>query len=173
MLEDRPVGTLLFHMKKRLDQPTFAVVDGGATEARWAMSRYFDELAARFPGGFDPGNALEEAAARYRPPTGVFVVARLDDETVGCGAVDLLDDTTAEIKRMWIAPTRRGTGLGKRLLARLEEEVRRAGRSTVILDTNGSLTEAIAMYQACGYVVTTRYNDNPYAEHWFTKAVDP
>ena len=59
--------------------------------------------------------------------------------------------------------------LGKRLLAHLEDEARQAGRSTVILDTNGVLTEAIAMYTAAGYTARDRYNDNPYAQHWFTK----
>ena len=70
---------------------------------------------------------------------------------------------------MWISSQSRGIGLGKRLLAHLEGEARRAGRSRIVLDTNGSLTEAIAMYEAAGYVQTARYNDNPYAEHWFTK----
>jgi ribosomal protein S18 acetylase RimI-like enzyme len=148
---------------------TFAVVDAGSCEARWAMWQYFEELARRFPGGFVPGDALHEAAVRYNPPTGAFVIASIADETIGCGALDFLDDTTAEIKRMWISSQSRGIGLGKRLLAHLEAEARRAGRSRVVLDTNGSLTEAIAMYEASGYVPTARYNDNPYAEHWFTK----
>jgi ribosomal protein S18 acetylase RimI-like enzyme len=80
-----------------------------------------------------------------------------------------LDDETAEIKRMWISAEVRGRGLGKRLLARLEDEVRAGGRSAVLLDTNGALTEAIAMYESAGYRATTRYNDNPYAERWFSK----
>ena len=135
------------------------------------MGQYFEELARRFPAGFVPGAAIEEAATRYRPPTGLFVIARLAGESVGCAALDLLDETSAEIKRMWIAPRSRGLGLGKQLLAHLEAEAGRAGRSTIVLDTNGSLTEAIAMYETSGYVPTTRYNDNPYAERWFTKSL--
>ncbi len=150
---------------------TFALVDAGSTEARWAMTQYFEELAQRFPGGFEPGDALDEAATHYNPPTGAFVLASVAGETIGCGALDFLDDATAEIKRMWIAPQRRGTGLGKRLLAHLESVARQARRSRIVLDTNGVLTEAIAMYQACGYAATSRYNDNPYAEHWFTKTL--
>ena len=152
---------------------TFAVIDAGSAEARWAMTQYFEELDRRFPAGFDFGDAFEEAAARYNDPSGAFVVAQRDEEIVGCGAVLHLDDSTSEIKRMWVAPSARGVGLGKRLLARLEDEARRAGRTTVLLDTNGSLLEAIAMYESAGYTHRDRYNDNPYAEHWFTKELDP
>ena len=152
-----------------MERVTLDVVDPGSAGARWAMSQYFEELAARFPGGFAPGDALDVAASRYKAPTGLFVVARAADETIGCGALDFVDDTSAEIKRMWISPPRRGIGLGRRLLAQLEDEAWSAGRSRVILDTNGSLREAIAMYEAAGYDRTDRYNDNPYAEHWFVK----
>ena len=154
-----------------MDDVTFSVVPAGSPEARWAMSQYFEELATRFPGGFDPGEALEEAPARYEPPNGTFVLVRRGGGTVGCGALDLLDDETAEVKRMWVSPTCRGLGLGRRLLAHLEDEARRHGRSTVVLDTNASLTEAIAMYESSGYVRTARYNDNPYAQRWFRKSL--
>jgi GNAT superfamily N-acetyltransferase len=151
---------------------TFSVIDAGSGDARWALTQYFEELDRRFTDGFDAGDALDEAAARYNDAEGAFIVARQGDEIVGCGALLHLDADTSEIKRMWVAPTSRGTGLGKRLLGRLEDEARRSGRRRVLLDTNGSLLEAIAMYESAGYVRTERYNDNPYAEHWFTKAVD-
>jgi GNAT superfamily N-acetyltransferase len=154
-----------------VDEVTFSVEPAGSPEARWAMSQYFEELAARFPGGFDPGEALDEAPSRYEPPNGTFVLVRLGGETVGCGGLELLDDETAEVKRMWISATCRGLGLGKRLLAHLEDAAKRNGRSTVVLDTNTSLTEAIAMYESSGYVPTARYNDNPYAQRWFSKSL--
>jgi GNAT superfamily N-acetyltransferase len=150
---------------------TFEVADPGSVEARAAMTAYFDELDERFPGGFDPGDALAEGAARYRPPTGCFLLARAGGGVAACGAVDLLDDDTAEIKRMWVAPSARGAGVGRRLLARLEDEARRAGRTRVLLDTNGVLTEAIALYRSSGYVAIERYNDNPYAQRWFAKVL--
>jgi ribosomal protein S18 acetylase RimI-like enzyme len=148
-----------------------SIVDASSVDAQWALSQYFAELDRRFPDGFDPGDAIHEDAPLFNDPAGCFIVARRDGETVGCGALTVLDDETAEIKRMWISPTCRGVGLGRRLLARLEDESRRFGRPNVVLDTNGVLLEAIAMYRSCGYVEVGRYNDNPYAQLWFAKTL--
>ena len=152
-----------------MDDVTFSVVDAASDDARSTMAQYFQELDDRFRDGFDPGNALDEAAAGYNPPNGMFVVATHAGDLVGCGAIQFIDATTAEIKRMWVSQQRRGLGLGKRLLAYLEAEIRQAGRSIVVLDTNRTLTEAIAMYRSCGYESVDRYNDNPYAQLWFSK----
>jgi ribosomal protein S18 acetylase RimI-like enzyme len=146
-------------------------VDAGSTDARWALARYFGELEQRFVGGFNTNDALAEAASSFNSPSGLFVVAALGDDVVGCGAVQWIDGVTAEIKRMWVDPGRRGIGLGKRLLAHLEAAAQSSGRSRVVLDTNETLAEAIAMYRALGYGTIERYNDNPYAHHWFEKTL--
>jgi ribosomal protein S18 acetylase RimI-like enzyme len=156
-----------------VDEVTLSVVDAGSDQARWTMTQYFQELDARFADGFDFGNALDEAAVDFNPPNGAFVVATYGDDLVACGAIQFLDDDRAEIKRMWVNPRRRGLGLGRRLLVHLEGEIHASGRSTVVLDTNASLTEAIAMYRACGYEPVDRYNDNPYAHLWFAKRLAP
>jgi GNAT superfamily N-acetyltransferase len=148
---------------------TFSIVEVTSGQARWAMSHYFDELDRRFSDGFDAAAAFDDAALYLSPPNGVFVVALLADVVVGCGAIQYIDATTAEIKRMWVDPSRRGIGLGRRLVRRLEAEVRTSGRSRVVLDTNDALTEAITMYGRLGYVAIERYNDNPYAHRWFEK----
>ena len=152
---------------------TFSVVDAASDDARWAMAQYFEELDARFTDGFDPGAAFDEAVIGLNPPNGAFVVAKFDDDLVGCGGIQFLDDDTAEIKRMWVSSQRRGIGLGRRLLAFLEGEIQASGRSWVVLDTNKALTEAIAMYRSCGYESIDRYNDNPYAQLWFAKQLRP
>lgn len=147
----------------------FRTVDAGSTEASRALAQYFGELEQRFVGGFNTNDALAEAASSFNPPSGLFVVATLGDDVVGCGAIQWIDGVTAEIKRMWVDPARRGIGLGKRLLGHLEAEAWSSGRSRVVLDTNRSLAEAISMYLALGYDAIERYNDNPYAHHWFEK----
>ena len=151
----------------------FVVVDPLAPDAQQSMAAYFAELDRRFDGGFDPGDALSAAGESFRPPAGCFVVARDATGTIGCAGVQFLDPDTGEIKRMWISPSARGRGLGRRLLQHLEAIVTQSGRSRVLLDTNGSLKEAIAMYGSAGYREIGPYNDNPYAQHWFEKSLPP
>ena len=136
--------------------------------AATAVQHYFRELAERFPTGFDPGeSSADEGMA---PGSGAFVVATSDGEPVACGGVRALGPRTAEIKRMWVHPGWRGAGLGSRLLRHLEEVAVELGHTEVRLDTNGTLVEAIAMYDRAGYRRIERYNDdNPYAEAWFAK----
>jgi ribosomal protein S18 acetylase RimI-like enzyme len=154
----------------RADAVVIELVDPASAEAQGALSQYFGELDERFPDGFDadqPGAAHDADA--MRPPQGGFVVLRRADQVVGCGALQRIDDTTAEIKRMWIDRSCRGLGLGRRLLASLEELAISQGRRRIVLDTNATLREAIALYERCGYRATPRYNDNPYAQRWFEK----
>lgn len=156
------------------DRFEFTVADPTGPEATAAMAAYFAELDTRFPTGFDAGGALGEGAAPMSPPSGVFLLARPVGEptaVAGCGGVQRHDAATGEIKRMWVAPAYRGAGLGRALLAELERRAGALGYARVVLDTNATLTEAIAMYTRAGYAATERYNDNPYAERWFTKAL--
>ncbi len=144
-------------------------VDPTEPDARTAVERYFAEIDRRFDTGFDPGPGDDPDL--YRPPRGTFVVARSDGDPIACGAVQPLDDGTAEIKRMWVHDDWRGAGLGARMLRRLEDDARAAGYAVVRLDTNSVLTEAIAMYERAGYRSIERYNDNPYARCWFEKGL--
>jgi DNA-binding MarR family transcriptional regulator/GNAT superfamily N-acetyltransferase len=148
---------------------TLDVVDPRSVAARAALGRYFAELDARFRAGFDPDDGGTADAGAMRPPDGAFVLLRSDETVVGCGGVQAIDDTTAEVKRMWIDPDWRGCGLGPRLLAHLEAITRDSGRARIVLDTNETLLEAIAMYERAGYHAIERYSDNPYAHHWFAK----
>jgi DNA-binding MarR family transcriptional regulator len=134
-----------------------------------AVHRYFAEIDARFPGGFDPGDATVRDTAAMSPPVGVFVVATSDGEPVACGGVQEIAAGTGEIKRMWVHPGWRGAGLGARMLGHLEDCARELGHRRIHLDTHGSLVEAIGMYQKAGYEPVERYNDNPYAQAWFAK----
>lgn len=157
----------------RLATLSFDAVDPHDPDARWVMQQYFAELDRRFSTGFDFGDALDEGAITMRAPRGAFVVVHDGLAPVASGGIQRIDDRTGEIKRMWVDPAWRGTGLGRRTLAHLEEQVRALGHERVVLDTNATLTEAIALYERAGYQLIERYNDNPYAERWFAKDLAP
>jgi ribosomal protein S18 acetylase RimI-like enzyme len=97
------------------------------------------------------------------------VIARLRDRPIGCGALKLHGRAPAEVKRMWIATAARGLGLGRRLLDELERYARAAGVTVLRLETNRTLSEAIALYRKSGYREANAFNDEPYADYWFEK----
>lgn len=144
-------------------------VDPADPAARFCVREYFAELDRRFRTGFDPGVSISADDDEVRPPRGLMLVASLRDEPVGCGALKVHDDAPTELKRMWVAPPTRGLGIGRRLLAELEAEAGRLGSRVLHLETNGSLTEAIALYRSSGYTEVDAFNDEPYAHHWFEK----
>ncbi len=146
----------------------FTPVDPSSDGAREAMRRYFAELDERFENGFDPGPLGPADEAQLRAPVGVFVVAISDGVPVAGAGVRSVEGY-AEIKRMWVDPQWRGAGLGSRMLRRVENEAVALGHHVVRLDTRGVLTEALALYERSGYVPIERYNDNPYATHFFEK----
>ncbi|GHH66782.1 bifunctional helix-turn-helix transcriptional regulator/GNAT family N-acetyltransferase [Promicromonospora soli] len=147
------------------------VVHPVSDAATTALGEYYAELDRRFPGGFVP-DPPDQGADALRAPDGAFVVATSDGAPVACGGVRRFDDSTGEIKRMWVATGWRGAGLGARLLRRLEDEARRLGYTRAVLDTNRVLTEAIAMYGRAGYREIEPYSqDNPYADAFFEKTL--
>jgi GNAT superfamily N-acetyltransferase len=149
----------------------FDIADPQSDATIAAMTAYFDELDQRFPTGFDLGDTLVADAPKFRRPRGVFLTGAIHSEVVACGGVTKLDDGVGEIKRMWVAPDLRGLGLGRRMLSELEDQCRTLGHHTVRTDTNSVLTEAITMYERAGYHSIERYNDNPFAKHWFEKSL--
>ena len=151
---------------------TFEPIDTASPVARDVVDRYFAEIGRRF--GFDPSGETAKDAMLLVPPTGLFVVAVSDGEPVACGGLHTIGPLVAgqsvgELKRMWVRDDWRGAGLGSRLLRYLEDQARELGHSIVRLDTNAALTEAIGMYQRAGYRAIDRYNDNPWATHFFER----
>lgn len=148
---------------------TIAPADPAGAEGRFCMERYFAELAERFDTGFDVGRSLPYAATDFTPPAGAFLVASADGAPLGCTALTVSAPGVGYIKRMWVSPDARGIGLGRRLLAAIEAEAAGMGLTTVQLETNQTLTEAIRLYTSNGYREVPPFNDEPYAHHWFAK----
>jgi DNA-binding MarR family transcriptional regulator/GNAT superfamily N-acetyltransferase len=146
--------------------------DPASETAQFCLKSYFSELDTRFDDGFDTAAGLAGASG-YAAPGGLLLVARLRDEPVGCGALCFIDGEPDQVKRMWVARSARGLGLGRRLLTELEQRVRERGGRAIRLETNRRLTEAISLYRSAGYVEVPPYNDEPYAHHWFEKQLPP
>ncbi len=140
-----------------------------SADARWCLDQYFQELSARVEDGFDPAKAAHVAFADIAPPAGVFLIARRDGRSVGCGALRKIDASIGEVKRMWVHTQARRLGVGRRILEKLEALARERGLTTLRLDSNRALSEAHALYRKLGYVEVPRFNDEPYAHVWFAK----
>jgi DNA-binding MarR family transcriptional regulator/GNAT superfamily N-acetyltransferase len=145
-----------------------APADPAGAHARYCMGEYAAELDRRFAHGYAPARAIPVDAAALRPPRGLLLVATLRSEPVGCGALRFHDDAWSELKRLWVAPAARGLGVGRRLMGELEARAAEHG-DVVRLDTNGALTEAIALYRSSGYVEVAPFNDDIYPDHFFEK----
>jgi DNA-binding MarR family transcriptional regulator/GNAT superfamily N-acetyltransferase len=146
-------------------------VDPEHPDAQYCLAEYAAELNRRSTRGFDPSVGATALPHEVRPPAGQFFVAYLHGEAIGCGAVKHHADAPAEIKRMWIAPQARGLGLGRRLLETLEACALERGARVAHIETSAVLTEALYLYRSTGWVEVPQFNDEPFADHWFEKAL--
>jgi DNA-binding MarR family transcriptional regulator/GNAT superfamily N-acetyltransferase len=145
------------------------VVDPAHADAQRCLTAYFAELERRSRTTLDPATRASAKPNEMRPPRGVMLVAYLRGEAIGCGAVKLHGRGPCEIKRMWVADSARGLGLGRRLLAELEAAALEGGAKVAHIETNHTLTEAIGLYLSSGWVEVPPFNEEPFADHWFEK----
>jgi GNAT superfamily N-acetyltransferase len=115
-------------------------------DARALRAELAEDIASRYGRDTEPG---------VKPTAGditLFLVARDDSGTpVGCGALRALGDGAVEIKRMYVRPAARGTGVGRALLRALEAEAAARGFADLRLETGTLQHEAIGLYEAAGY----------------------
>jgi putative acetyltransferase len=90
---------------------------------------------------------------------GAFLIVYREGAPVGCGALRLLDAETAELKRMYVAPAFRGTGLGRHLVTALEGEARSLGVRRLVLETGVRQLAALALYRATGFQAIPLYGE--------------
>jgi GNAT superfamily N-acetyltransferase len=131
-------------------QPAIIIRPAGfdTPEVRALLGEVLDELSRRYGGA---GDDTPVAAAEFTPPVGGFFVADDGTRLVGCAGWRR-HGADAELKRLYAAPAARGRGLGRRLLATVEEAARAAGHRRLILETGDRQPEAIALYRSAGYV---------------------
>ncbi len=104
---------------------------------------------------------LSTLPGEYAPPFGCILLAENSDRFVGCVALRILGESACEMKRLFVVPKYRGTGIGKRLAIAVIEEARRYGYLQMRLDTVASMSEANALYVSIGFYPIEAYCHNP------------
>jgi DNA-binding MarR family transcriptional regulator len=138
-------------------------------EAQYCLGEYYGELSHRFKGGFEVSLSRDPAAADMIPPRGTFLVAMSDGLPIGCVGLKGTGGELAEVKRLWVAPSARGLGLGRRLMDGVESAARNIAIRILRLDTNSTLPEALQLYRNTGWTEIDRFNDDPYPDLFFEK----
>jgi ribosomal protein S18 acetylase RimI-like enzyme len=144
------------------------IVPVHAPESTALLHEYVDELVARYQGRPARPEELDLVIAG-QPELAVLLVAHQDGVPAGCVGLRELDTTTGELKRLYVRPAARRRGVAGRLLTAAEQQAHARGWTELRLDTRSDLVEARALYRRHGYTEIDRYNDEPYAHHWFAK----
>jgi putative acetyltransferase len=136
---------------------TVAVEDVNHPDALLLIQHLSAELGARYGG--DGSGAF--ATADVQTPRSAFVIARVDGQAIGCGALRSCESgfgpETGEIKRMFVEPVMRGRGVARLILRKIEELAVEFRYRALVLETGLLQPEAIHLYEACGYRRIPRY----------------
>jgi putative acetyltransferase len=149
-----------------IDEIKIAQVDPVSAEAGDLIQALDDELSRRYPGAAIEGLLPEDVNDRL-----VFLVARIGQRAVACGAVREIEPAAGEIKRMFVRPEYRERGIARAILGALEMRAADLGYSVLRIETGNRQPEAIGLYGSAGYVAIPpfgKYVGNPFS-HCFEK----
>ena len=138
-------------------------------EARWpddradveALFREYVSSLAEDISFQNVGDELTGLPGKYARPTGVVLIARDGAQAAGAVAYRMIEPGVCEMKRLYVRPAYRGSGLGRELAGELIEDARARGYRTMLLDTLASMASARALYRDLGFVAVAPYYDNP------------
>jgi GNAT superfamily N-acetyltransferase len=122
----------------------------GAATARELVAAALADLAGRYGGA---GDETPVETVEFDPPNGLFMIAWRDGLPIGCAGWRShgTSDDVAELKRLYVAPSARGTGVASALLVAVQEAARSEGRTRMILECGDQQPEAIALYEKSGF----------------------
>lgn len=137
-------------------------------QARALLEEYYEFARGSIGTGFRMGKLEREIAElphSYAPDLGCLLIAEKGTEAAGCVAYrplpEIEREQAAEVKRLWVRPAYRGTGLAKDLMLRLIEEARRAGFATLYLDTEiDRMAGALKLYRNLGFTDCEPYRES-------------
>jgi ribosomal protein S18 acetylase RimI-like enzyme len=139
------------------------------SEARWPNDRatvvaLFREYVASLTEDISFQNVDDELATlpgKYARPTGVVLIARNGDQAAGTAAYRMVEPGVCEMKRLYVRPAWRGSGLGRELANELIADAKLRGYRTMLLDTLASMNAARMLYRDLGFAPVAPYYDNP------------
>jgi putative acetyltransferase len=127
-----------------------------------------EQLDAYLYSVYPPEEVYALDVESLKHPSVTFLGVWDGDDAVGCGAVRVMDGDAGtggarygEIKRMFVAPARRGQGIAQRVLAALEDHLRGQGIDRALLETGDPQVEAVRLYERTGYVRRGPFGDYP------------
>jgi len=124
----------------------------------------FEEYARSL--GFDLGfqdfaAELRNLPGEYAPPQGCILLAKQAERIVGCVALRKWDDTISEMKRLYVIPEARGSGIGRKLAEAVILGAKEMGYERMRLDTLSSMEAANSLYSSLGFRPIAAYRYNP------------
>lgn len=140
------------------------IVDGHGARHLPAARALFEEYAASLDvdlGFQDFDRELAELPGEYVPPAGRLLLALDGDDAAGCVALRPFAEGVCEMKRLYVRPSHRGTGLGRLLAERIVEAGRDARYERMRLDTLPTMAAARALYESLGFAEIDAYRPNP------------
>jgi putative acetyltransferase len=133
--------------------------------ARAIFAEYMESIRHLAACSFEHQKTDHELATlpgRYGAPSGAIFLAWDNDACIGCAALRALPlQGACELKRMYVRPSHRGLGLGRKLCDRVLEKARLIGYSRMLLDSDPELAAAISLYRTIGFTDVPRYNEDP------------
>ena len=129
-------------------------------DAQWLIKELSEELSTRYGDG-DSSSFKPEDTDK---PKSCFVIARIESNAVGCGALMPFEDDIAEVKRMYVKKEIRGKGVSVKILVELEKYAKEYAYKKIWLETGVMQPEAIGLYEKAGYVRIKnygKYENNP------------
>ena len=151
----------------------FRPVPAGTGDAADLVAAMIAEMRDLYDGlDLDAPDMPKAGPAELSPPDGVYVVGYRSGAPVCGGGIKRLPDGACEIKRMYVVPQARRSGVARALLAALEDAARGLGYQVVRLDTGDRQPHAVALYESAGYRRVANFNNNPAAAFHGEKRLD-